>query len=281
MNTYKSDDGNAEIEILAETAQDAAQEYVDGGSWGEGEETVWVTVYVQQVREAAKEDLTLIHIGDGDERRWAIMQGDTTLGDGDDTPEEIDWTLALQDAVPIEIGERERIKIALKPDEPSCIDSRGDDHDWQEPIELVGGCKENPGVFGHGGGVTITTVCIYCGTERTEDTWAQDRTDGEQGLRSVRYEEGKYADDVKPEYRYEVMESLNAGHALINVDVYVFGERVAGAMFDVDSDGEIECDTESDGCESNPFDDDGWPAPDQSLVDEAVEAAKATDGAFA
>lgn len=230
MNKYRCDDGNAEVEIYAETARDAAQEYVDDGDWGEVTGTKWITVYVQQVDD------------DGNE-----------------------------------IGDRERIKIALEPDEPSCIDSRGDDHDWRSPIELVGGCRENPGVYGHGGGVIITEVCMYCGTERTVDTWAQDRSDGEQGLESVRYEEGKFADEVRPEYRYQVVESINAGQALISVDAYQLGERVAGAMFVVTDEGEIECDTQSDGCESNPFDD-GWPAPPQEHVDEAIELATAAEG---
>ena len=90
--------------------------------------------------------------------------------------------------------ETERIKVALDPEEPECEDYRG--HDWQAPHEIVGGLKENPGVIGHGGGVIFEEVCVRCGCSRTTDTWAQDPTDGEQGLESVRYEEGKYAEEV-------------------------------------------------------------------------------------
>jgi len=149
MNTYLCDDGNAELEIEAETAREAAQEYVDGGDWGDIEETSWVNVRVT---------------------------GPMPASTHDDEPDS------------------ERIKIALEPDEPECED--GKDHDWQSPIEIVGGISENPGVWGHGGGVTITSVCMHCGTERVTDTWAQDMSDGVQGLESVSYEANKYADEV-------------------------------------------------------------------------------------
>lgn len=90
--------------------------------------------------------------------------------------------------------EEDSYKIAIDPDEPDC--THGDGHEWDSPIEIVGGIKENPGVWGHGGGVKITEVCLHCGCERVTNTWAQDPTDGEQGLRSVSYTEGKYADEV-------------------------------------------------------------------------------------
>jgi len=76
-------------------------------------------------------------------------------------------------------------------DEPDCESDAGV-HDWQSPIELVGGIKENPGVWGHGGGVIITEVCMCCGCKRTTDTWAQRPDTGEQGLTSVSYETGAF-----------------------------------------------------------------------------------------
>jgi hypothetical protein len=84
--------------------------------------------------------------------------------------------------------------VALDPDAPPCADSSG--HDWESPIELVGGCRENPGVHGHGGGVVITEVCMHCGCERVTDTWAQNPSNGVQGLDSVRYEPRKHADQI-------------------------------------------------------------------------------------
>jgi hypothetical protein len=49
MSKYLCDDGNAEIEISADSAQEAAQEYVDGGSWGNDGETQFIDVYVQEI----------------------------------------------------------------------------------------------------------------------------------------------------------------------------------------------------------------------------------------
>lgn len=144
MNTYICNDGNGDVEIKAESPQDAAQEYVDGGEFspGRGEGTTWVNVAVTD------------------------SEGDVT-----------------------------RCKIAIDPDEPDCT---GEAHDWQSPIRIVGGIKENPGVHGHGGGVTIHEVCALCGCHRHRDTWAQDSEDGTQGLQSVRYEDG---DDDTTEWR--------------------------------------------------------------------------------
>lgn len=143
MNTYRCDDGYGEIEVEAESAEEAAQEYVDGGDWGDVSRTTWINVYVQEVDE-----------------------------DGED------------------IGDRERVKVTVDPDEPPCLEH--EEHDWRSPHELVGGCKENPGVRGHGGGVIIVEACVRCGCKRTTNTWDYDRETGEQGLESVAYEEGAF-----------------------------------------------------------------------------------------
>lgn len=144
---YCADDGNAEIEIPdAESAEDAAQEYVDGGDWGDRSETSWIRVYVWQTALAL-----------------------------DDDGEPIDLTI-----------DRDSHTVTLEAEEPDCTE---DDHDWQSPIEVVGGIEENPGVWGHGGGVIITEVCAHCGVYRVTDTWAQDPSTGEQGLESVEYRE--------------------------------------------------------------------------------------------
>lgn len=136
MKTYRCTDGNAEIDIQAESAKAAAAEYVAGGDWGGGNETIWVNVW-------AEED-----------------------------------------------GVRTRHKIAIEPEAPDCD---ADEHDWASPIEVVGGIQENPGVMGNGGGVVITEVCRHCGCYRITNTWAQDMSDGTQGLESVEYREADEA----------------------------------------------------------------------------------------
>ena len=49
MAKYLCNDGNAELEIEADSAEEAAQEYVDGGSWGDEPKTSWVTVHVEEI----------------------------------------------------------------------------------------------------------------------------------------------------------------------------------------------------------------------------------------
>lgn len=87
----------------------------------------------------------------------------------------------------VKIG-RASHKIALEATEPDCLD--GHDHRWESPIELVGGLRENPGVYGSGGGVEIYEVCGICGCSRRTDTW-------EPGLTSVSYEAGEFAREVR------------------------------------------------------------------------------------
>jgi hypothetical protein len=85
----------------------------------------------------------------------------------------------------------------LEPDEPEC--SGGGDHDWQSPFEIVGGVRENPGVWGHGGGVTIDECCMRCGCRKHTDTWATNPTDGTQGHTTIAYEPGGYVLDFDDE----------------------------------------------------------------------------------
>lgn len=88
--------------------------------------------------------------------------------------------------------ETDSVSVGIDRPEPSCY---GDgSHDWQAPHEIVGGIAENPGVWGHGGGVTISECCMRCGCRRYTDTWAQRPDTGEQGLREVTYTEGHYAE---------------------------------------------------------------------------------------
>ena len=101
---------------------------------------------------------------------------------GGDWPdvESTDWhTISVQAG-----NDVENHSVTVHPAEPSCSD---DEHHWTAPHHIVGGITENPGVWGHGGGVTIHEICEHCGTHRHTDTWAQRRDTGEQGLTSVTY----------------------------------------------------------------------------------------------
>lgn len=68
-------------------------------------------------------------------------------------------------------------------DEPECeSDGPGDDggHDWRAPHALVGGIRENPGVWSCGGtAMRYETVCACCGRYRTEVRAGSNRNPGE------------------------------------------------------------------------------------------------------
>lgn len=85
----------------------------------------------------------------------------------------------------------EIVTVQLDPEEPDCTDGPG--HDWCDDHEIVGGCKESPGIWGHGGGIVIVEACRDCGCGRHTDTWAQRPDTGEQGLTSVEYIVGEFA----------------------------------------------------------------------------------------
>lgn len=153
------EESGVELAIEAETDADAierARDWAADGDYGDVESTLWVDVRLSEVCPEC-------------------------AGRGRHTSE-CDSRPALLD---------ERVTAQIEPRAPKCTES---EHDWQSPLAIVGGIKENPGVWGHGGGVVINECCMHCGCARITDTWAQRRDTGEQGLTSVRYDREKYAE---------------------------------------------------------------------------------------
>ena len=106
--------------------------------------------------------------------------------------------------------ESESHTIEIAPTEPECC---GGSHDWASPLSVVGGIKENPGVYGHGGGVIITEVCRHCGCYQITDTWAQNPENGEQGLTSIEYRDADESSDAWLTRRSEAAEAWVRDHA--------------------------------------------------------------------
>lgn len=125
-------------------------------------------------REAARDYVDGGSWGDNDSTFWATVYTFTRLTLG---------------PVTHDLDDHSSYTISVDPPIPPCLEA---EHDWQSPVGIVGGIAENPGVWGHGGGVLIVECCMSCGCKRTTDTWAQDRQTGRQGLTSVRYEPGAY-----------------------------------------------------------------------------------------
>jgi len=177
MNNDDEVSGDDPLYIAATAAQDVAQTTLD----------------------AAREALS----GSYCPREWRLLEGgheyDTVTADSseealDAARENCDrsnysdskGTLWIDvKAVCDETGEEDEDTVTLYEGKPDCSES---EHDWQQSHELFGGCKQNPGVWGHGGGVVIHEVCAHCGCKKVTDTWAQRPDTGEQGLMSVSYE---------------------------------------------------------------------------------------------
>lgn len=94
------------------------------------------------------------------------------------------WTVGSTSIDEDDFDSRRSFDVTIDPSEPRCTE---DEHDWTSPYKIFGGLEENPGVFGHGGGVIIKEVCSHCQATKTVDTWAQNPINGEQGLCSVAY----------------------------------------------------------------------------------------------
>lgn len=138
--------------------------------------------------EGADETITATSMADAEEqaREW-LRNGDYG---------EVERTIWCDARIEGEDGDESSVTVTIDPTAPKCTDGERDSHDWQSPHALVGGLKENPGVWGHGGGVVIHEACLHCGCGRVTDTWAQCPGTSKQGLRSVNYEAGKYAGEV-------------------------------------------------------------------------------------
>lgn len=98
-------------------------------------------------------------------KEWA----EDWLSDGEygDKPCYVNASVVELDEDDEEIGFQEDIEFEWEGNvvTPDC--DHEDGHDWQEPYEVVGGCKENPGVFGLSGAqIKSTSVCSRCGMYR-------------------------------------------------------------------------------------------------------------------
>ena len=152
------------------------------------------------------------------------------LGEDDDTPTArrqfrtaYSTRLAAAPRVESERLDEESHHVAVEPDEPAC--SSADGHDWESPHRLVGGLRENPGVHGHGGGVTSTEVCVRCGLVRTTDSWAQCGECGEQGLDSVSYDD---TDTSLADYLSELQGRIESDPRSVLREVEEVGDALIG-----------------------------------------------------
>jgi len=93
----------------------------------------------------------------------------------------------------------EGAEMTVHPDAPPCCDG-GNAHEWRAPYSIVGGCRENPGVWGSGHGQCMhVDACVLCGCERRTDHGATNMQDG-TCMTQVSYEAGAIDQDRLVEY---------------------------------------------------------------------------------
>lgn len=79
-----------------------------------------------------------------------------------------------------------KVEVGKDPEPPECAE--GCEHDWCSPYEVVGGLKENPGVWSLGGTTIHTSeVCSHCGWFRKSTAYGSQRNPGQ--CDKVEYEE--------------------------------------------------------------------------------------------
>jgi hypothetical protein len=210
MPKFICNDGNGAVVVETETTLEAAQEFVDSGSWGEIEKTCYVTV---NVTEKISERTIRKFVGDVREINM-VWNGKILVYASSDSGDDLPFSEKEKEEIKEEFPKCEFDEqgdliipfldathtIAIDPNEPECEENCS--HDWKSPYSVLGGLKENPGVWGNGGGVIIKEVCCYCGKYKITNTWAQNPENGEQGLTSIEYDlpdDGtmEYVDEMK------------------------------------------------------------------------------------
>jgi hypothetical protein len=146
-------------------------------------ESAMIKGYTLRDDGGSTEEITATDLDDAREqaREW-VADGEWNLDEG---PAHID--------VRIERGGEtvDTITVHLEQNPPKCEGKH--EHDWASPLSVVGGISENPGVWGHGGGVTISSCCTRCGAKRIVDTAATDSSG--RTCEETRYEARAYRSD--------------------------------------------------------------------------------------
>lgn len=100
-----------------------------------------------------------------------------------DTKGVVEVNIHDEDGDLIEVVE---VPVGEDPDPPACLD--GETHDWCSPLEVLGGCDSNPGVWSTGGtSFEIREVCQYCGVYKIQNIVGAQHNPGE--CDTIRYED--------------------------------------------------------------------------------------------
>lgn len=176
---YDGTGGGAEEDIFAASLEEAitkGREWIEAGDWERDEYETPLDCCVREIVYAELGEDDLYHRATRRDDSVYHLDEDGDLVDEDGNLLGIDVGAIDDDAT---VDEYDHDCSGFRPaaDAPDCDDDQ--EHDWQSPYEVVGGCKENPGVLGSDHGkVKITEVCANCGLYRTTDYGATNSSNG-------------------------------------------------------------------------------------------------------
>jgi len=192
---YDLTGGGCTEDIIAENLEDAIQqgrEWIEAGDWEQGNDEETLDCCVREIVRYPEPDENGKATGRDGEDLHLDEEGDLVDADGYLYCTPADFGEIDEDAT--WAGDSYDCSGTLPAkDAPECLDGDCDSHDWQSPYSVLGGCKENPGVWGSGHGqVMIKSVCACCGLYRTVDYGATNSSNGTQTTRTT-YEEADKA----------------------------------------------------------------------------------------
>jgi hypothetical protein len=217
---YDCTGGGVTEDIIAENLEDAIQQgrdWIEAGDWEQSNDEETLDCCVREIVRYPQPD----------------ENGKATGRDGEDLHLDEDGDLVDADGylycTPADFGEIDKDAtwdadshdcsgtMAAK-DAPECVDGDCDGHDWKSPYSVLGGCKENPGVWGSGHGqVAIKSVCACCGLYRTTDFGATNSSDGTQTTRT-NYEDADEASIAWLMRRLNLPESIEIKGAEVTLE---------------------------------------------------------------
>jgi len=169
---YDRTGGGVTEDIIAENLEDAIQQgrdWIEAGDWEQGNDEETLDCCVREIVRYPEPDENGKATGSDGEDLHLDEDGDLvdaegclycTPADFGGIDEDATWAADRHDCSGTLAGK----------DAPECVDGDCEGHDWKSPYSLLGGCKENPGVWGSGHGqVAIKSVCACCGLYRTTD----------------------------------------------------------------------------------------------------------------
>ena len=148
-----------------------------------------------------------------DECESEIHLGCTDEGHADlaepclEEPDEIERSTMVNATVEDLFGQSEDFSRVHHPKAPDCLD--GEEHEWTHREGF--GC----GLFGSGGGVKTTSICVKCGCLMTEDSWGHNPVNGEV-MDTTSYDDSRYNEDDVAEagWTFDHPASLEGGDSI-------------------------------------------------------------------